>query len=99
LIGKLDVAGNGKEALEIYERQSDRISLIVLELIMPEMDGKQCRAEILQVNPEARAFVASGHSVNGQAGGLLETGSKEFLGKPYDMRKFLTAVRGAIDKG
>ncbi len=72
------VAGNGKEALEIYKREGNRISLIVLDLIMPEMDGKQCPAEILQVNPEARA-IASGHSVNGQAGGLLETGAKGFL--------------------
>ena len=92
------MAGNGKEALEIYKREGNRISLIVLDLIMPEMDGKQCLAEILQVNPEARA-IASGHSVNGQAGGLLETGAKGFLGKPYDMRKFLTAVREVIDKG
>ena len=93
------VAGNGKEALEIYEREGNRISLIVLDLIMPEMDGNQCLAEILRVNPEARVLIASGHSVNGQAEELLETGAKGFLGKPYDMRQFLTTVREVIDKG
>jgi two-component system, cell cycle sensor histidine kinase and response regulator CckA len=93
------VAGNGKEALEIYEREGNRISLIVLDLIMPEMDGNQCLAGILRVNPEARVLIASGHSVNGQAEGLLETGAKGFLGKPYDMRQFMTTVREVIDKG
>jgi two-component system, cell cycle sensor histidine kinase and response regulator CckA len=93
------VAENGKEALEIYEREGNRISLIVLDLIMPEMDGKQCLAEILRVNPEARVLIASGHSVNGGAEGLLETGAKGFLGKPYDMRQFLTTVREVIDMG
>ena len=99
LIGKLVVAGNGKEAVEIYEREGNRISLIVLDLIMPEMDGNQCLAGILRVNPEARVLIASGHSVNGQAEELLETGAKGFLGKPYDMRQFLTTVREVIDKG
>ena len=47
-------ANDGKEALEIYQREKGRIALILLDLIMPEMDGKQCLGEILRVNPNAR---------------------------------------------
>ncbi|MFA6222928.1 MAG: PAS domain S-box protein [Desulfomonilaceae bacterium] len=93
------LAGDGKEALEIYEREGKRISLIVLDLIMPEMDGKRCLTEILRVNPEARVLIASGHSMNGEVRELLESGAKGFLGKPYDMGQFLTTVREVIDNG
>jgi two-component system, cell cycle sensor histidine kinase and response regulator CckA len=93
------LACDGKEALEIYERESNRISLIVLDLIIPEMDGNQCLAEILRVNPEARILIASGHSVNGQPEGPLETEAKGFLGKPYDMGQCLPTVREVIDRG
>lgn len=36
------VAENGKQALDIYQKHKDRISLVILDLIMPEMDGRRC---------------------------------------------------------
>ncbi|MCX5874249.1 MAG: ATP-binding protein [Deltaproteobacteria bacterium] len=58
------LAGNGKEALAIYKNQSARISLVILDLIMPEMDGRQCLGEILRVDPQAKVLIASGYSEN-----------------------------------
>ena len=51
---KVITASNGKEALEIYQVEKDRISMILLDLIMPEMDGKQCLAEISRSTPTPR---------------------------------------------
>ena len=64
---KVVTANDGKEALEIYQRDGNSISLIILDLIMPVMDGKKCLAEILRVNPNARVVLASGHSESGLA--------------------------------
>ncbi len=47
-------ATNGKEALEIYQRARERISLVILDLIMPEMGGTQFLTEILGTNPKRR---------------------------------------------
>ena len=47
-------AANGKEALEVYRSNQDRIALVLLDLIMPEMGGKQCLEEILKINPKTR---------------------------------------------
>ncbi|MCX5874658.1 MAG: PAS domain S-box protein, partial [Deltaproteobacteria bacterium] len=52
-------ASNGKEALEIYQREGESISLIILDLIMPEMDGRQCLGEILRIDPNAKVIIAS----------------------------------------
>ena len=47
-------AANGKEALELYNREMGKISLVILDLIMPQMGGKQCLEELLKIDRKAR---------------------------------------------
>ncbi|MCX5871624.1 MAG: PAS domain S-box protein [Deltaproteobacteria bacterium] len=91
-------AGNGKEALEIYQREGKSISLVILDLIMPEMDGRECLAEILRIDPNAKILIASGYSESGPANGAVAAGAKGFVEKPYNMRKLLTTVRDVLDE-
>ena len=65
-------------------------------MIMPEMDGKTCMAEVLRVNPNAKIVLASGHSEAGLASGST-AGAKGYIQKPYDMRQLLTTVRHMLD--
>ena len=90
-------AVNGKEALEIYQRDRESISLVILDLIMPVMDGRRCLDEILRINPNARVVIASGYSESGPANGVMDSGAKGFVQKPYNMRKLLTTVREVLD--
>ena len=90
-------AGNGKEALEIYQRDRESISLVILDLIMPVMDGRQCLAEILRIDPHAKVIIASGYSEGAPANGVMELGVKRFVHKPYNMRQLLTTVRDILD--
>ena len=95
---KVITAGDGKEALEIYQVEKDRIDLIMLDLIMPIMDGKRCLEEILRVNPNAKVVIASGYSEGGPANWATPVGAKGFVQKPYDMRELLTRIREVLDK-
>jgi two-component system, cell cycle sensor histidine kinase and response regulator CckA len=95
---KVITAINGKEALEIYQREGDSISLIILDLIMPVMDGKQLLAEVLRINPNAKVVLASGYSESGPANGVTAAGAKGFVQKPYDMRELLAKIREILDK-
>ncbi len=90
-------ACNGKEALEIYRNEGENISLVVLDLIMPEMDGAQCLSEILRISPQAKILIASGCSENEPGRSGLLAGAKNFIGKPYDMRELLRSVRYTLD--
>jgi CheY-like chemotaxis protein len=90
-------AVNGKEALEIYQRDRESISLVILDLIMPVMDGRRCLDEILRINPKARVVIASGYSESGPANGVMDSGAKGFVQKPYNMRQLLTTVREVLD--
>ena len=89
-------ATNGREALQVYKKERKRISLVLLDLIMPEMDGKQCLRELLKINPGARVLVASGYSANGPTKEALEGGARGFVSKPFDMGQLLQTVRGDV---
>lgn len=73
-------------------------TLVILDLIMPVMDGKQCLEEILKIDQGAKVLIASGFAANGQTTEALETGARGFVGKPYDVRKMLGAVRDVLDQ-
>lgn len=90
-------AANGKEALETYHVGAPQIALILLDLIMPEMGGKQCLGEILKINPHAKVVVASGFSPNSPANDALSIGARSFVNKPYEARQLLEVVRSVLD--
>jgi PAS domain S-box-containing protein len=85
--------GNGKEALEIYQMEKHKISLILLDLIMPVMDGWQCLVKILRVDPNAKVIIASG-----LAKGMQAKGAKGFVQKPFESSQLLTTIRNVLDK-
>jgi DNA-binding NtrC family response regulator len=91
-------AVNGKEAVEIYQKECASISVIILDLIMPVMDGRRCLAEILRINPNAKIIVASGYSEGGPVNGVMKVGAKRFVQKPYNMSQLLTTVSEILDK-
>jgi two-component system cell cycle sensor histidine kinase/response regulator CckA len=90
-------AANGREALEVYKHHKDVISLVILDLVMPEMSGKQCLERLLIMDPSARILIASGYSANGPTRDVLDRGARGFLSKPFDLKQILLAVRTSLD--
>ena len=90
-------ASNGKEALDLYKSERGRISLVILDLIMPEMGGKQCLEGLLKIDPKARVLIASGFAASGQTKEAIEAGARGSAVKPYNMKELLQAVREVLD--
>jgi two-component system, cell cycle sensor histidine kinase and response regulator CckA len=90
-------ASNGEEALEVYQARSDEISLVILDLIMPTMGGKQCLEELLKIEPQIKVLIASGYSADGRTKEIVEAGAKGFVSKPYNVQSMLQAARDALD--
>jgi CheY-like chemotaxis protein len=95
---KVMKVSNGKEALEVYRQRSDEISLVILDLIMPEMGGKQCLEGLLSLDPNVKVVIASGFALNGATRETIETGAKGYVGKPFDIRQLLGTVRKVLDE-
>jgi two-component system cell cycle sensor histidine kinase/response regulator CckA len=91
------LAGDGREALQIYEREREHIDLVLLDLTMPRMSGLETLRGILQLDPEARVILASGYSANGPGSVALAEGAAAFVQKPYDLHELAQAVRAVLD--
>jgi DNA-binding NtrC family response regulator len=90
-------AANGREALDVYKEQGNEISLVILDLVMPEMGGKQCFQELVKINARVRLLVASGYTYGGTLEDVSELGASGFVSKPYDMTQLLQSVRTVLD--
>ncbi|AFM27417.1 PAS domain S-box protein [Desulfomonile tiedjei] len=90
-------AGSGQEALRIYREIWEGVSLVILDLVMPDMSGLECLEELLKVNPDVKVLIASGYSPANQGREILELGAVGFVSKPYNFKQILAAVRAALD--
>jgi len=90
-------AADGKEAIETFCNQRDEIALVILDLIMPEMSGRQCLAGLLGIDPKAKVVISSGYSADPETGSTVGRLTKGFIAKPYDLKQLLRVVRDALD--
>jgi two-component system, cell cycle sensor histidine kinase and response regulator CckA len=90
-------ATDGESALKIYEKAKDSIDLVILDLIMPGIGGRQCLRRLIEVDPRVKVLVASGHSDSTQIERVREIGAKAFVRKPYDVQELLKLVREVLD--
>ncbi len=92
-------AGHGLQALEKYQQALERgepFHLVILDLAMPVMDGKECLDRLLALDPRARVILATGHAGEASADQAWQQKAKAILLKPFDLRSLLTTVRGAL---
>lgn len=87
---------NGAAALDIYRREAGRIDLVMIDIIMPEMNGKELFRRIRQINPQARVLFFSGYNLDQQLEQLLQQGYAAFLQKPYDHRLLCSKIMDII---
>lgn len=91
-------ARNGLEAISVYTEHENSISLVVLDILMPEMDGKRCLKELKKMNPDVRVIVTSGQSGSDQSEMMMTLGADEFIGKPYEPTQLMATIRKILDK-
>jgi CheY-like chemotaxis protein len=95
---KVITASDGLQSLEIYEAQGSKISLVILDLIMPGMGGQECLEKLVRINPHVKVLLASGYPDHGPIERLLEAGTSGFVNKPYDAKQLLRTVRRVLDE-
>ena len=92
------VAKSGQEAVRLYWRQGDRIDLVILDMIMPDMGGEDTFDLLKAIQPIVRVILFSGYSVTGQVQKLMERGCRGFLPKPFSMADLSEKVRTVLDQ-
>jgi CheY-like chemotaxis protein len=88
---------DGQEAVEVYGREKDSIALVILDIIMPRMDGKQCLKELLRLNPGVKVLISSGVVEDDVIQGMIHLGAKGSVMKPFHIKGLLEEVRKVLD--
>ena len=90
-------ARDGFQAVEMYRKLRDQISLVILDFTMPVMDGADVFAELQEINPKVPVVLSSGFAEQGRLQTMLARGLRGFIPKPYTHQKLLSQVRSILD--
>ncbi len=92
------IAENGADAVENFSAYADSISLVILDVVMPKMNGRQALEAIREMQPDVRVLFMSGYTAEIVAAkGVLE-GDLDFMEKPIIPKTFLHKVREILDR-
>ena len=87
-------AANGQEGLDVYNDNRDSVDLVLLDLTMPIMSGEMFLERILEINPDIKVVLSSGH---GEEEMQKYTEAKGYVTKPYTLNDLARIVRTVLD--
>ncbi len=91
------IASNGKKAVKLFKSKKSKFDLLITDLVMPDMNGKELSEEIKIISPHTKILFASGYTDNH----LVHKGQLQedinFLAKPYSTKNLLKAIRDTLD--
>ena len=91
-------ASNGREAVNLFESQEDEISLVLLDLSMPVLDGNAALYLLRRRAPGLRVVMMSGFKVGiNQMGATQDEGTTAFLHKPFSPQILLSTIRELLE--
>ncbi|HEV3409811.1 MAG TPA: ATP-binding protein [Chthoniobacterales bacterium] len=91
-------AKDGEEAVEMFAQHRDRIGLVVCDLGLPKLGGREVFLKMKERKPSVRAIVASGYLEPGIRSEILKAGVIDTIQKPYDFNELVAKIQGVIGK-
>ena len=93
---KVIVACNGREGLDSYKQHRNEIDLVLLDMVMPEMNGTECFRALKKENSEVKVVLTSGFSRSSSLDNLLSEGCCIFLKKPYRLQALAKTIKNIL---
>lgn len=92
------LAKNGKEAVEIFQKENANIDLIILDMIMPGMDGLTAYEHLKEINANVKVILSSGYSITDNVKEIVAKGCDEFIQKPFTLSQISRVTRELLDR-
>ena len=89
-------AKSGEEAIEVVLRMGSGIDLVILDMIMPGMDGGKTFDRIREIHPQMPVLLSSGYAVDGQSSEILRRGCNGFIQRPFNIEKLSQKIRNIL---
>ena len=94
---KVVTAYDGEEAIRVFRCLGAHVSLVILDFIMPGIDGETVFNELQRINPEVAVVLSSGFAEQSKLNRMLARGLCGFIAKPYSQQRLLDQVRFILD--
>jgi CheY-like chemotaxis protein len=89
-------ARDGIEAISLYAEHKHDISLVLMDIMMPSMDGLTAVRTLQKLNPNVKVVAMSGLATNSQLAQAIGTSVKAFLPKPYTTQNLIETVQNVL---
>jgi len=93
---KVLTASDGIEAIALYAQHKNDISAVLMDMMMPHMDGPTTIRTLQKINPQVNLIAFSGLVSSDKVSASLGTGVKAFLSKPYTAQELLKAINEVV---
>ena len=90
------VAGTGTQALSVIQNDVKGIDLMILDVVMPGMDGFQTYEAVRQIQPDLRVLVCSGLSPKEEINKMIANGCRDYLLKPFDITRLSQKIESVL---
>ncbi len=85
-------AENGQVALDLYVANQSSIAFVVLDIIMPVLNGREALAKMREIDPTLKVLLVSGYTRDQKIDDLLEDRLTEFINKPFDLESLTSGI-------
>jgi two-component system, cell cycle sensor histidine kinase and response regulator CckA len=90
-------ACSGEEALSIYTGRGKEIDLVIMDMLMPGMDGRKTYRAIKEINPDVKVVFVSGITMDGMEERLTGQGAVRYIRKPFDYDDFCEKIQASLN--
>ena len=91
------IAETGHKAVDIAKSSHTKIDIALLDIGLPDMEGKAIYPLIKEARPDIKTIVCSGFDLDGQAHEILKSGAEAFIQKPFTMDTLATKLSEVMD--
>ena len=91
-------SNSGRHAVELYQKLRDKIDLVVLDIVMPDMGGAEVYDRLKEINPDVKVLLSSGYSIDDQAREMMDHGCDDFIQKPFSLKAMSEKIAGILKK-
>ena len=89
----------GFEALDYYRGHHADVDVVILDMVMPDLDGSETFHLLKEINPAVKVIVSSGYAMDGRAQDMLDNGAADFLEKPYRISEISEKIARITQRG
>ncbi|MDZ7956929.1 MAG: response regulator [Aulosira sp. DedQUE10] len=90
---KTIIASDGIEAIAVYAKHMDQISLVLMDLMLPSLDGLTAIRTLKKINPKVKIIATSGLMSSNKLEAVANSGVTTFLPKPYTINELLLTLQ------